>query len=64
MSTHIYRNTSNQDLNLVGVGIIEAGETVESDQIIQHQAIELTNPIEETEVKPKKTVKKEASDGK
>lgn len=28
MSTKVYRNTSNEDLNVIGIGVIPAGEQV------------------------------------
>ena len=40
MSTTTYKNVSEADHALVGFGVVRAGETVETDQEINHAAFE------------------------
>lgn len=40
MSTTTYKNVSEADHTLVGFGVVRAGETVETDQEINHPAFE------------------------
>lgn len=40
MSTTTYKNVSEADHTLVGFGVVRAGETVETDQEINHHAFE------------------------
>lgn len=40
MSTTTYKNVSEADHTLVGFGVVRAGETVETDQEINHAAFE------------------------
>lgn len=56
MSNHIYSNSSGTDIIIVGVGEVEAGGTIETDQVIENP--NLVEVEQETKV-AKKTVNKD-----
>lgn len=52
-----YKNTTKQDIALIGIGVVKAGETIETDQVIENPNFKLV------EVDKSKS-KKEDGDGK
>ncbi|WP_425005774.1 hypothetical protein [Mycolicibacterium sp. S3B2] len=52
--TYRYKNTTDQDLTVIGVGVVGAGKTIESDEIIENPNL--------TPVTQKKKVNEEAGD--
>lgn len=60
-TTTTYKNVSEAGQTLVGFGVIAAGETVATDQEINHPAFKQVEPDDHKEVKGKK---KEVNDGK
>ena len=57
MSKYQYRNDTENDLVLVGVGVVEAGKTIESAEPIENPNLTLFDTKEK-----KKPVNKEAGD--
>lgn len=41
MTTYRYKNTTDQDLTIVGVGVVEAGKVIETDDPIDNPNLEL-----------------------
>ncbi|MFN3004984.1 MULTISPECIES: hypothetical protein [Mycolicibacterium] len=40
MTTYRYKNTTDQDLTIVGVGVVEAGKVIESDTPVDNPNLE------------------------
>lgn len=58
MTTHHYKNITDQDLVLVGFGVVAAGETIESEVLIESPNLEAVS-----DVKKKAKLNKEDGDG-
>lgn len=41
MTTYRYKNTTDQDLTIVGIGVVEAGKVIETDDPIDNPNLEL-----------------------
>lgn len=54
--TYRYKNTTDHDLVLVGIGIVEAGKIIETDQIVENPNLQ---PVSDDK---KKKVSKEDGD--
>lgn len=48
---YTYKNKTTETLTIINVGVVEAGKTITTDQIIENPLLELTE-TEETEVTP------------
>ncbi|MBJ8343938.1 hypothetical protein [Antrihabitans sp. YC2-6] len=57
MSKYLYRNTSDYDLAVIGVGVVATGEVIESDHPVENPNLEQVKAEEK-----KKTVNKENGD--
>lgn len=53
-----YKNTTKQDIALIGLGVVKAGGTIETDQVVENPNFQLV------EVDNSKKSKKEDGDGK
>lgn len=43
MTTYRYKNTTDQDLTIIGIGVVEAGKVIESDDPIDNPNLELVS---------------------
>lgn len=41
MTTYRYKNTTDQDLTIVGVGVVEAGKIVETQELVDNPNLDL-----------------------
>jgi hypothetical protein len=51
MATQTYRNITTQDLNIIGIGVVKAGASFETDQEIFSQNIVLVEEVKKEKVK-------------
>jgi hypothetical protein len=59
MTTHRYKNITDQELVLVGFGVLAVGETIETEEVIENPNLETLN-----DAKTKKSkLNKEDGDG-
>ncbi|MBZ4533128.1 hypothetical protein GBP62_25150 [Mycobacterium avium subsp. hominissuis] len=57
MKKYLYKNNTKNDVTVVGVGVIEAGKTLETEQLIENPNITLVDTKS-----AKKTVNKDEGD--